>query len=256
MKKSKLLQIGYVILSSILGGAACTSQQVSGSSDLRGMTQLETKTDKTDPPAQKTSDSENGPSLFHFASGSDYVVIATMTERGPVGKVNKKAELDLADLVAGRLFSFQVEKLLCSKEQFLPVSFSEQKVIHDFQIFVPGQISEENYLKDHKYLIFLQAQPETDKLAEVYELDKDKLYYRAFDGKTTYLFPAGHRTSTKGVIDLSDPEHQELAQRIEIFCKAFNETDKAARLNNLRKLADSPDEELKSNAAYAIKTFQ
>ncbi len=208
--------------------------------------------------------SEEQPSIFHYAYNSDYVVVAMLDKLEPVASANKKEDgqsiSNLEDSVAGVLYSFRVERLLCSKESFSLKGDSPPNLLQKFQIFVAIEKNfEESYAKGQRYLIFLRALPNQEKLAAIYELDKSKNYFEAFEGyKSIFSTGSGslHSPPKKGIVEMSNLKYQDLIEKIEIFCSALNGTDKNMKIKKLQKLTKSSDEQLRSNAIYAIKALQ
>lgn len=266
-----LLLVICIVLGGVLCGSAYALNSVSGDDSISEL-ESRVQTDRADFRVQPAETLQDEPSIFRFVTNSNYVVAALLTEVKIVSrakkpeKQNPEANADglimgtpLEDAVAGFLFSFQVENVIYSKSSLQKNASPGQSNLQNFQIFVPAKFHNEHYEKDHRYLIFLETQPEPKKLIKDYDLDEQKIYYRAFDGKTVSLFWRGgsemHLPSTKGIIDLSKSEYWELAQRIETFCSALDEPDVKSRLRSLRELTDSSDEELKNNAAYAIKAL-
>lgn len=265
MKTLKLLQASLITLLWMLG-IACVSQEASNSNVTHN-----TFTVKLDKLTPETSDSptkikiqevnnlDNQPKIFHYISNSDYVVIAVLDKKDYVGKVNKQEKLDLRNEVAGFVYSFRVEKTLCSKESLSPKAEPQTNPLQDFQIFVRAGTQGENYGEGQRYLIFLRQMPKEEKLSSIYELDGDKIFFRPFGGDKS-IFPSEgvdfHEPTTRGVIEMSSVKHQDLIRRIETLCSALSGEDKNTKINNLRNLIKSDDKELKDNAIYTIKILQ
>lgn len=199
------------------------------------------------------------PKIFYYTSNSDYVVVALLDTKEYVGKVEKKNQFSLEDNVAGILYSFRVEKTLCSKGSFSPTGKNQTNSLADFQMFTGVASPDERYNKGQRYLLFLRQIPKEENLAAIYELDKEKKYFRAFNGERSIFSDGGggfHSPPTKGIIEMSNSKYQDLIEKIETFCLAVNQAELKTRLTNLQNLAASPDEEIKSNAVYAIKVLQ
>jgi hypothetical protein len=269
MKTLKLLGLFSFVIFSVVN-ISCHSQNISENGINDKFTiranKINPQTDKfpLGTTFQMTHSSTQPPVIFQYAYESDYVVVANLTERKPVGKVNKKEKneniYDLEDNVAGFLYSFTVEKTLCSKLSFSTKDNSSLVTMQEFQIFVPMERRlNERYSKGHRYLIFLRALPNLDELMATYELNKSKNYFEVFEGKES-IFPSEggdfHGPPRKGIIDLSSLKYQDLAQKIEDFCSAINESDLETKLEKLRSLTKSTDEDLRINAAYAIEVLQ
>jgi hypothetical protein len=256
MKTQKYLQAA-LLAASLATGVACVTQATSGGSN-----------DAADKFTVKINSSEQGvlpqdleirevgdfdapPTLFNFINGSNYVVLAEIEKTEAVAKAGKKESEDVQDLMAGLLHTFKVEKTLCAGDS--------SKTFKSFQVLVPmSERMTEYYQKGEKYLIFLREIANDDKFLAVYELDKEKPVFRAFEGETS-IFPGDggmHGPPKKGIIKFSDIRYQELIKRIETLTAALCAEGKAAKIENLQKLTSSTDEELKTNAAYAIKTLQ
>jgi hypothetical protein len=169
--------------------------------------------------------------------------------------VEKQEKLDLSDMVAGFIYSFRVEKMLCSKQLFSAENTSQTDSLQNFQIFVPIGTQGENYQQGQRYLIFLRQIPTEENLASIYELDKNKIYFRPFEGDKS-IFPneteGFHSPPKKGIIGMSDSKYQDLITNINLLCSTLNESDIKTRLIKLQKLTESTDEELRKNAIYAI----
>lgn len=213
------------------------------------------KFEKTDSILILEEQPKDQPLLFSYLVNSDRVVVASWDKIAAVSKVEKKEKLDLADLAAGILYSFKVERLLFSKTSLLAPEKSEQVHFPDFQIFIRVGTQGENYIQDRKYLIFLEEIPEQEELSLKFALAEDKKYFRALEGpETLYPNDAGgfHGPPKKGIIEMSDIRHQKLIERIETLCDALNQPGLDAKIQNLSKLLNSRDEEIQENALYAI----
>lgn len=199
------------------------------------------------------------PTIFDFIAGSDYVAIG-MGKRNYVGKVEKQDELDVGDYLALYVHSLDVEKLLCSRESLLPGSNIEMEQPTDFHIVIPpGKLFYQFYKEGHKYLFFLTKVPEEEKLSSINELDKNRTYFRVFEGEISILpneQGGFHSPSKMGAIELGNSKYQEITERIEILCSALSVNDKNDKIENLQDLAKSDDEVLRTNASFAIEFLQ
>jgi hypothetical protein len=268
MNKFKLLQVLLITTLGVIS-SSCVSQEVSNTAmDSEFKVKLnkllpENNKSATKVVLQTDDDSDEEPKIFHYAYNSDYVVVGTVVKVEAVGRVNKKEKrqniLDLGDAAAGFLYSFHIERVLCSKESSSLEANSQQNSMQEFQIFVPVEKRhKENYSIRQRYLIFLQTLPKQNELTSVYELNKSKTYFEAFEGKESILTskdPSLDSTTKKGIIEMSNPKYQVLIEKIEVFCSALNETDKNMKIKKLQELTRSPDEQLRNSAIYAIKTL-
>lgn len=207
----------------------------------------------------QTTQSDEPPRIFYYASMSDFTVVAVLDKREFVGKAEKRKKSDLSDIVAGWVYSFRVEKKLCSKQLFSAENTSQTDTLQNFQIFVPVGTQGENYQQGERYLIFLRQIPVEENLASIYELDKNKIYFRPFEGDKS-IFPneteGFHSPPKKGIIGMSDSKYQDLITNINLFCSTLNEPDIETRFIKLEKLTESTDEELRNNAIYAIEVLK
>lgn len=197
------------------------------------------------------------PALFDYILNSDYVVVAQVVKTRPVGRIEKRETnaniVNLDDLFAGTLYLFSVETILCSISDKLTEN-SQSNIFRSFQRFVPVGTLDETYQEKKKYLIFLQQVPNEENLSRIFELEKDQTYFRPYEGRISiFSNPGGfHSRSMKGIIDLSSTKDQILIKRIETFCKALSSEDINLKIENLKNLSESSDEELRENATYAI----
>lgn len=217
----------------------------------------------------KTSVKYEAPVLFEYLSNSDFVTFAVPQKVEPVAKLHMKKRdaervdrgeirVDLGETNAGLLYSFRVEKTLCSSDFFANGRGPTQNLSNDFQIVVRGVIMQEYYLAGRRYLIFLKRLQKDDDVYSFLNLKSDRTYYRAYDGKVS-IFPSSPGSiegpPTKGIIELPTKTHGKLVERIESLCSAMRPVKVAEKLKNLRALAKSPDVELRENAEYAIRWF-
>jgi hypothetical protein len=204
-------------------------------------------------------DGESEPSIFHFLKKSDFVVLARLIDRVPIAKRERKVESDLADLVAGRGYKFEVERHLCTT---IVRNVSAVENLDSLNIFVLGQTSGEHYSKGERYLFFIQKEPNLEDLSIAYDLQKNLPYYRVVDGGSISLFPSSggmHPPSTKGFLKLSDLIERSIGDSVETLCSAVDTSDSTARSQKLKILIDSDDEVLRDNALYlrrALKAFK
>lgn len=265
MKIMKSLQLLMII---IVGFAALACIQQAGASNgvsnntfVAKLNKINPETKSTPPELkiQEVNNSDDEPVIFNYVFNSDYVVVAISDKKDYVGKVIRQEKPDLRDSVAGFVYSFRIEKILCSSESFLGKEDSQETLLQNFQIFVRAGNQGENYKDGQRYLLFIQHIPKDEKLSETFELDKDKIYFRPFEGKIS-IFPSiegsMHSPPLKGIIEMSNVKQQNLIERIETFCLALNGEDKKTKIVNLQKLTKSNDSELKNNAVYAIKVLR
>jgi hypothetical protein len=199
------------------------------------------------------------PTIFNYVASSNYVVVATLDKKADyVSKNIEPLRLDISDQVAGLIYSFKVEKNLCSKESLFDKSAKASKQISDFQIFVKTG-SLQIYELGKRYLIFLQEIPKSEKLTTIYKLEEDKNYYRVFEGEES-LFPNEFGNidppPKKGIIKMDNLKDKDLIERIELLSEALGEKELKDKIKNLQKLTESKDTELAENAKYAIEILQ
>jgi hypothetical protein len=269
MNKFKLLRVFLVIALGVFS-ISCVSEAASNNNmNSEFKVKLNELTPERDKSATKVmiktvGDPDDKPRIFHYAHNSDYVVVAVMDKVQAIGRVEKKEKrqniLDLGDVAAGFLYSFHTEKILCSKESSSAEFNRRQNLMQEFQIFVPiEQRQKENYAKGQRYLIFLRAIPKQNELTSIYELNKSKNYFEAFEGAEAIFPSEGPSLDSKpkkGIIDMSNPKYQDLIEKIKLLCSALNEKDKDMRIKELQKLTKSSDKQLRNNAIYAIKDLQ
>lgn len=203
------------------------------------------------------------PVLFSYLVKSTYTVRAYATKSEHVGLVNKTKgdpnKVYVGENVAGFVYSFDVARLLCSKDSFGKGRQHNPDSIERFQIFVPfGKFFYEDYRIGREYLIFLERIPIAEKLWERYEVERKAKFFRAYEGNISiFTMDQGsiEGPPRRGIIDLTNNRHKKLVERVESVCQALRVRRVGKKLENLRRLADSPDEELRENAEYAIRWF-
>lgn len=263
MKNQELIVITIIIF--CLFGTSCLPQDARESAESNVekniyTVKLNDSISRTGQPTiKKVSDLSKPPTLFNYVSSSDYVVEAIVRKQEYVGKVKKQKELDVSDYLAMYVFSFDVEKTLCSKRSLSNNPVSEIKQLKAFQLIVPaGNLLNENYKEGEKFLLFINKVDKEENLPNIYELKADKLYYRVFEGQESLLPDKGnmHSPPKKGRINVSDSRYQSLIKRIENFCSALNVKEKLEKIQNLQMLLNTDDQELRENVLYAIEILQ
>lgn len=265
MKTSKLLRVSLPILLSITG-AACESHVASSSNVTHNIHTLklnksiqETDNSPTKGRIQEVINLDKEPSIFHYISNTDHTVVALLDKIDFVGKANKQEKLDLRNEVAGFVYTFRVEKNLCSKDSFSPKEEPHKNLLQDFKIFVRAGEQEVSYREGQRYLIFLRQIPKEAKLSSIYKLDEGKTYFQPFEGDKSIFPNEGeylHSGPKKGIIEMSSLKHQALIKRVEALCSVLSEEDKNVKIKKLQDLTKSDDEELRNNAIYTIRILQ
>ncbi len=263
MKNRELIVITIIVF--CLFGGSCLSQAVKESTETNVeknvyAVKLSDSISRTNNPTIKEVRDLSGPTtLFNYVSGSNYVVTAIVRKQEYVGKIKKQKELDVSDYLAMYVFSLDVEKTLCSEGSLSNNPVSEIKQLETFQLIVPAEnLLNENYKEGEKFLLFINEVNKEEDLSNIYELKSDKSYYRVFEGEECLLPDKGnlHSPRKKGRINVSDSRYKSVIKRIEIFCSALNTREKQEKIQNLIKLLDTDDQELKENVLYAIEKLQ
>lgn len=194
------------------------------------------------------------PALFQFFMQSDYVVIASVTNKRPIGKRNKDPN-NIAEWQIGSLDTFQVEELLYSNKDYDP----------DQQIRKTGSVDvfrlrdlQSNIADNTRYLLFLKEIPSDEEIFRTLELDKGKTFFRTYVGNQS-IFPGQpdrfHGKNNHGKIDLNAGQYPTLVQTIRQFAKVLSEPDPKARSEKFKELLTSKNETLRLNAEFALKSL-
>lgn len=200
-------------------------------------------------------------SIHKYISNSDYVVTAKLIKTDVIGKVHKKAELDLSDYVAAWIYTFKVEKLLFTRENSSDTTLADRQ-LETFKMIARNGDIREMYDDGDKFLFFLKKIPADDPEFGGLEIDKGQTYYRVYRGaQGESIFPGPgdpmHGKNAVGRIDVSNANWAVLIEQIKTLCQALSAGSKETVLINLRKLADSTnDDVVKENALFAIQDLQ
>ncbi|HMM79820.1 MAG TPA: hypothetical protein PKC65_07355 [Pyrinomonadaceae bacterium] len=200
-------------------------------------------------------------SIYKYISNSDYVVTAKLVKTDVIGKVHKKAELDLSDYVAAWIYTFKVEKLLFTRENPSDTTLADRQ-LETFKMIARNGEIREMYDDGDKFLFFLKKIPADDPEFGGLELDKNTKYYRVYSGaQGESIFPGPgdpmHGKNSVGRIDVANAHWAVLIEQIKVLCKALTSGSKETVLINLRNLADSTnDEVVRENAVYALSELQ
>ncbi|HWP42466.1 MAG TPA: hypothetical protein VNO14_04475, partial [Blastocatellia bacterium] len=180
---------------------------------------------------------------------SDFIAIGIVIQSHPVPERLSNDEIvkldDLSKTLGGVLYTFQVEKVLCSRADLTPdvrkaPASSERFFI--FKIRDTRFFQEEIYQERQRYLIFLTSIPNQNQLLTQYRLEKGRIYYQALEGG-------------KGLIPLSSDE-MPLLNKVKQFCEAISPSSPHEKIRRLSNLAVSSDPELRQSAIEAIKIIQ
>lgn len=187
--------------------------------------------------------------ICRLAYSSDFIVIGTVIQSRPIPKRLSNDEVekldDLSKTLGGVLYTFQVEKILCSRADLTLDVRKTQASSERFFIFKIRDtrfFQEEIYQDKQRYLIFLTAIPHQNQLLNQYNLEKGQIYYRAFEGG-------------KGLVPLSNDDLP-LLNKLKQFCAAISPSSPQEKIRRLNNLALSSDPELKQSAIEAIKIIQ
>ena len=196
------------------------------------------------------------PRIFQFVFESDLVAVATVSDLSSVAKARRGDQLDLAEAVAGFVYTFQVEDLLYSRESFHEKRDVRMDTTRQFKTFTKVGNLGEMFQKMGRYLLFIREIPKDEKLASEYGVSSDAILFRPYEGSQS-IFGRGngemHGASRKGIVDLSKPENQSLMRRIEKFCEALSSGNREFARKKLEILVGEPDKELSEAASYTIK---
>jgi hypothetical protein len=187
--------------------------------------------------------------IYRLASSSDFIAIGTVIQSRPIPKRLSNDEIvkldDLSKTLGGVLYTFQVEKVLCSRADLTLDVRKAQASGERFFIFKIRDtrfFQEEIYQERQRYLIFLTAIPNQNQLLIQYSLEKGRIYYQALGGG-------------EGLIPLSSDE-MPLLDKLKQFCAAVSPSSPHEKIRRLSNLAESSDPELKQSAIEAIKIIQ
>jgi len=201
------------------------------------------------------------PKIYNYISESEFVVTASLVKTETIGKLKKKAELDLSDYLAAWIYTFKVEKNLFTRQTGPDLGPVDKKQLDEFRLISKGSI-DDAYFKEDRYLFFLREIPADDPVFDGLDIDKTKKYYRVYSGaQGDSIFPGRsdpmHGKNPVGRIKLPNQTYGKLVEQIKTICAALSSGSKEMVLINLRNLADSTDDEiLKENALFAISDLE
>ncbi|HLG16048.1 MAG TPA: hypothetical protein VJH03_16315 [Blastocatellia bacterium] len=185
---------------------------------------------------------------FEPVSSSEFVVIGRVGRpRGIHQRLREgeRLELDLGKVKGGVLFTFEVEKLLCTKADFTRGASRADTPLDKFRIFKTSDQRlemREFYSQNQRYLMFVKRIPNSEELPTLYNLDEGETYYEAFEG-------------VRGLIPLGE-KAPPLVARLEQFCRAVRPVDPRTKLRLLKRLIASSDPELRQTAQEAARVIQ
>lgn len=211
--------------------------------------------------------------LFERVASADLVVVGTELRSKVVFRrapPNDPAALEksMSEGPKGQFFITGVERTVCRKADFAaqksplsttaPQSTAPQSddVIY---IFVPqdeplfsGAYQKEYLLPGRRYLLLLK-QSVAEKVSEwarTLEVEPGRLYYRTLESERGVI-PLHSPTEDK-----PNPEQPALLAEIMALCQAVKPKEPTMKIERLKKLLDSPDPVIRTEAEKAIRKFQ
>jgi hypothetical protein len=190
--------------------------------------------------------------LFGMASASRLTVIGTVASSQGIGRrLTEQQRRDLDDLsktLGGSLYTIRVESIVCAQTDFERAMPRPQLTNGSLLIFqerdaplYTGDYRRPDYLVKQRYLLFLTAIPDQDKLPVNYDLEAGQTYYEAVKGE-------------KGVIPLPDDKLR-LLTNLKLLCEAVRPVELPLKLKHLHDLRRSSDPDLRQSAEEAIKSL-
>ncbi|MEZ5422739.1 MAG: hypothetical protein R2682_06545 [Pyrinomonadaceae bacterium] len=203
--------------------------------------------------------------IYKYISDSDLVVIASLVKTQTVGKLRKKAELDLSDYLGAWIYTFRVDEDLFARQTRSDLGPVDKKRPDEFRVIGKGVFtngSSDGYSDGDKYLFFLKEIPADDREFDGLDIDKSKKYYRVYSGaQGESIFPGPsdpmHGKNPVGRIKIPNETYGKLVEQIKTICAALSSGSKEIVLINLHNLADSTDDAvIRENALFAISDLE
>lgn len=218
--------------------------------------------------------------LYERLSGSDMVLIGRVASATAVSRrslklsprtVNQNGvtliEAPIQDVLAGELYSVDVETLHCRRSEFLAKPSASLIPAKRIQIFLPLQMSfvesdlfpgrtttpMSRLMTGRRYLLFLCAPNDDEKkeLIAEYELEPSGTYYRAFEGwRGAREMPEGAEIGVR--TDYVTPT----VAAISSFCEAVRSPDPQVKIGRLKTLMYSAEPGWRDSVDAAIRALE